>query len=181
MHMMTSKNKRQQGFSMVEVLVTVVILTVGLLGLVKMQASIVSNTQIARVRSLVALQANSMAAAMHTNSYWSSGGAPATISASGTTITEASGELSQDRDCYAAACTPTQLAAATLQTWVANLNASFPSYTAQITCVNAGTTPPACVINIGWTEKYVAVNRSTIASAGATQTATQQYRLHVIP
>jgi type IV pilus assembly protein PilV len=170
-----------QGFSMIEVMITLVVMTFGLLGVVKMQTAALANTQLARVRSLVALQAGSMAAAMHGNPFWSSGSAPASFSASGATITDASGQLNQTVNCATSACTPAQLAAADVQSWVAGLNARFPSYTAQISCVSSAATSANCIIKLTWAEKYVAVNRSTSLAAGAVQTSTQQFNLYVTP
>lgn len=170
------------GFSMIEVMAALVVMSFGLLGLAKMQTAALANTQLARVRSLVALQAGSMAAAMHGNPFWSSGSAPASFSASGTTIVDTAGQLSQTVNCTASACTPAQLAAADVQAWVAGLNARFPSYTAQISCVNAAAAAPAsCIIRLTWVEKYVAINRSTSLAANATQTSTQQFSLYVAP
>src|SRR5204863_9281896 len=62
------------GFSLLEVLVTLIVIAIGLLGLAKTQAAAVSNTQVSRVRSLIALQAESLAGAMHGNrGYWAAG------------------------------------------------------------------------------------------------------------
>jgi type IV pilus assembly protein PilV len=66
---------RAQGFSLVEVMVAVVVICVGLLGIAKMQAMAVSNTNMSRQRSLAAIEAASMAAAMHSNrEYWAGTG-----------------------------------------------------------------------------------------------------------
>lgn len=64
---------RTQGFSLVEVMVAVVVICVGLLGIAKMQAMAVSNTNMSRQRSLAAIEAASIASAMHSNrEYWAS-------------------------------------------------------------------------------------------------------------
>ena len=166
---------------MVEVLVTVVIVAFGLLGLAKMQAAALSNTQVSRMRSLIALQAGSLAAAMHGNKgFWAAGAAPATFSAQGTTISDASGVLTAASDCAASTCTAAQLAAYDVQSWVANMNAQFPDYTASVACTTAAGVPVSCAITLTWGEKYVAINRSTAASAAAL-TATQSFTLHVEP
>jgi type IV pilus assembly protein PilV len=61
------------GFSLVEVMVAVVVICVGLLGIAKMQAMAVSNTNMSRQRSLAAIEAASIASAMHSNrEYWAS-------------------------------------------------------------------------------------------------------------
>ena len=72
-----ARRRAQAGFSMIEVLVTVVVVSVALLGVAKMQAASVSNTQVARMRSLGALQAESLASLMHSDAaYWGSTSAP---------------------------------------------------------------------------------------------------------
>ena len=182
--MMAHTQHRSRGFSMLEVLVTLLIVSFGLLGLSKMQAAALSNTQIARTRSLIALQASSLAAAMHGNrGFWAiAGDAPTDVSATGSTITDAAGIFGTTANCgpaASAACTPAQLAAYDFQTWVSNMNNRFPSYTAAVQCTAAA--PVSCVINLTWNEKYVAINRGTAAAAGGTQAATQQFSLYVEP
>ena len=53
MQLTPTRGRAHAGFSMIEVLVTVVVIAIGLLGVAKMQAASVSNTQVARLRSLV--------------------------------------------------------------------------------------------------------------------------------
>lgn len=171
--------KGMRGFSLVEVLVTWVLIATGVLGMAKMQATALSNTQTARVRSLIALQAGSLAAAMRANpAYWAAGKAPATFSAAGTRISDPSGVLDDPVACATSLCTPAQLAAYDVQNWVATINAHFPSYAATVNC--STTAPVNCDIRLSWNEKQIAVQRSGAASA-AVQTATQRFTLHVLP
>jgi type IV pilus assembly protein PilV len=68
------------GFSLVEVMVAVVVICVGLLGIAKMQALALSNSNTSRLRSLAAIEAAGLAAAMHSNrEYWAGNLPPATI------------------------------------------------------------------------------------------------------
>src|SRR5262249_11240834 len=79
-----------RGFSLVEVMVALAITAVGLLGLAKMESLAVSSTQVASARSLAAIQASSLAAAMHANpGYWASGVVPTTP----TTVTMSGGVM----------------------------------------------------------------------------------------
>ena len=95
--MTTGRAGREAGFSMLEVLVTLVVVATGLLGFAKMQAAAVSNTQIARVRSLIALQASSLASSMYSNRhYWSQGLTPTTFSVAGGVVSDGTGYLDAD-------------------------------------------------------------------------------------
>lgn len=180
----------ERGFTLIEVLVAILVTAVGLLGLVKMEALAISNTQVASSRSLIALQASSLAASMHGNrAYWAAGVAPTSFSALGSVITDnLTGVLGQvGPNCATAAapaCKPAQLAAYDLQTWAANMTLLVPTYSASFTCTNSAGSQISCVITISWSEKYVALNRTTAtgsAASGGTQTATQSYSLYVAP
>lgn len=86
---------RAGGFTLVEVMVALIIIAIGTLGIAKMQALALSSTGASRSRALAAIEASSLAAAMHANrAYWaSSSSVPGTISVtmtSGATPTVAS-------------------------------------------------------------------------------------------
>jgi type IV pilus assembly protein PilV len=78
--------RRARGFSLMEVMVALVVSTVGLLGLAKMEALALSSTSVAGSRSLAAIEAASLAAAMHANpGYWAAGAAlPSVVITAGT-------------------------------------------------------------------------------------------------
>jgi type IV pilus assembly protein PilV len=61
------KTNSQNGFSMIEVLVTMVILAIGLLGVAGLQIASVRNTQVAAQRSIATQQAYDMAERMRAN------------------------------------------------------------------------------------------------------------------
>ena len=171
-------------------LVAILVVSLGLLGLAKMEALAISNTQISSSRSLIALQASSMAAAMQGNKgYWAAGVAPNTFSTAGSAVTDGTGVLNATVATCASTttptapvCTPAQLAAFDLQSWATGMAGQFPSYAANFTCNNLAGAPVSCTINIIWSEKYVALNRTTAtgsAASGGAQTATQSYTLYV--
>lgn len=69
----THPSRAERGFSLVEVLVALIIVAVGLLGIAKMDALVLSNSGISRQRALIALEAQSLAATMHADrDYWGS-------------------------------------------------------------------------------------------------------------
>jgi len=189
-----------RGFSLVEVLVTLIIMAVGLLGIAKIQALAYSSTGVANLRSLAAIQASSLASAMHADrAYWAAvGSAPAVTTVNGTVISDPTlstvppGGVAP-LGCVAAVggpppnCTPAQVAAADLQLWAQGLKAMLPSDSAAITCATA-TLPVTCTIQVQWTENSVAVN-STASTAAATNALngntaafqTPTYTLYVEP
>lgn len=175
-------NRRQaRGFSMVEVLVSMVIASIGLLGFAKLQAAVLSNSQTARTRSLVAVQTASLAAAMNANrAYWASTEAPARVSMRGGEVSDPDGVLSAEADCMDSGCTPAELAADDLQNWARTAQTQFPDHEASVACTAAPARPVQCVIDVSWSEKTVAINRSTAANAAA-MTSRQQYTLYVEP
>ncbi len=173
----------QRGFSMIEVMVTLLIVALGLLGVSKLQAASVSNTQVSRVRAMLSLQAGSLAAAMHANpAFWASGLAPASFTVAAARVTDASGVLNATLPAGACtgtadACTPAQMAALDVQNWASHLNAQMPTYSGTVAC--SATAPVGCRISLTWSEKYVATNTSTAAQG--TQTGTPAFTLFVTP
>ncbi|CAG9176564.1 hypothetical protein LMG23992_03312 [Cupriavidus laharis] len=180
---LASRAGRSAGFSMIEVLVTVVITAIGLLGLAKMQAAALGNTHVARVRSLIALQAESLATMMQANrAYWAAATVPARVVMQGNAVTEsgAGNPLNTPANCRDSACNPAQLAAADLQAWAAAMQARFPGYGAVLDCVNMAAPPVSCSVTVSWGEKYVAMHRNTALGAQA-QTSVQRFTLHIQP
>lgn len=173
MHLTTTpRGRAQSGFSMVEILVTVVVVSVALLGVAKMQAASVSNTQVARMRSLVALQAESLASLMHGNAaFWGGTTAPTSLSATGAGTAAA-------KNCASVTCVPAEMYAYDWANWVAGINSQIPTYAATVACTPAAT-PVTCLITITWTEKSVAINSS--AASAAVQQTSQPYTLLVTP
>ncbi|OBU88015.1 type IV pilus modification protein PilV [Chromobacterium subtsugae] len=172
------------GFSMLEVLVALVVISLGLLGIAGMQAAAINNTAIARTRSLGSIAAESMAAAMHANTaYWGNLSAAASntwsVNASGVTGTPS---LSQTVDCSASgtACSAANIAAYDVTQWGGNGGslATLPGGSGQIACAAASaSSPTACTITVSWLEKKSAVNAASVASG----VAIQSYQMVVEP
>jgi type IV pilus assembly protein PilV len=183
-----------RGFTLIEVLVALIVTSIGLLGIAKIQALVYANTGSASVRSLVAIQASGLAATMHANrQYWATGSAPPSIVITNTTIIESTNTLNTTAtnvsDCNLTGstvtipCTPPVLAAYDLHTWANGISALLPgaSPTTTITCPN--NTPINCVIQITWNEKTVSLNTQSAAgtTTGATGTFVPTYTLYVEP
>jgi type IV pilus assembly protein PilV len=179
---------RQRGFSLFEVMISLVIISVGLLGVAKMQALAMTNTSVASVRSLAAIEAASLAATMHENrAYWTTN-APATnangikVHGSGPTAAPtitAAGLTFPAADCTSASghaapyCAADKLAAYDLEEWSKAVRAVLPNYDATITCT--AVSPVSCTIAISWQERAVALTQQEADAQAAAAAAGTPY------
>jgi len=179
---------RNRGISLVEVLVALVVISIGLLGIAKMQALAMASTRGSSTRSLVSIEAASLASAMHANrKYWNAVSTTTTTFsvnlANGALVSPAPTDvqlLSPWVNCAAATCTPPAMALYDLLAWSAALGAVTNGSTASVTCTGQ---PAACTILIQWNENIMA---STNANAQditvtAAQAQTLSYSLLVEP
>jgi type IV pilus assembly protein PilV len=160
-------------------MVALIVLSVGLLGIARMQSLALSSTSVASQRSMAAIEAESMAASMHENrGYWTTGDhSGATITIQGATLAVATGAATLvaaiPTTCIPAQtspCTPAQLAAYDLQTWATDLKGILPGDQATIRCGTV--TPVSCTINIVWAETALAVNSTQAQIQTQLQTST---------
>jgi type IV pilus assembly protein PilV len=181
------------GFTLVEVLVALIITAIGMLGLAKIQALAYASTGNASQRSLAALEASSLVAAMRANrTYWSATTTPLTVSIAGgttaPTVTVSAGDTTLANTTYScvygatgtnAPCTPAILAAADLYQWATALNTLLPGVTGTVNCTTptAGAPVIGCTIQITWTERNAAINAQSQGNALASPT----YTLYVVP
>lgn len=177
---------RARGFSLIEVMVSVIVICVGLLGIAKMQALSLSSVSGSRLRALAAIQASSIASSMHSNrQYWFTT-APNTVTVVGTTVSSSDAALQTAAAAANAgtvcssptatsgsgpACDAPHLAAFDLVRWTAALNALLPNPNpnpiATISCPPAAGAPVNCKITISWNEKAVAINAQQNGTAAA--------------
>jgi len=86
----SSTGMRARGFTLLEVMVALVVTSIGLLGIAKLQALAYASTGSASMRSLVALQVAGLAASMHADrGYWSGNFVATPLTITGTTISDA--------------------------------------------------------------------------------------------
>jgi type IV pilus assembly protein PilV len=192
-----------RGFSLVEVMVAIVVICTGLLGIAKLQALALSNTGTARLRSLAALEAASLAAAMHSNrEYWAgtppisivvtpnpSPAPPTVVSTDAAMAATANADLGAafpalPQACVGnaasgAMCPALNLAAFDLAWWLTSLNALLPNPGATVNC--SPLAPAACTIQITWTESAVAMNSQQANAPNVQQFQTPTYTLYVEP
>jgi type IV pilus assembly protein PilV len=172
MHMKRGRpSVRMRGFSLVEVLVSIIVISIGLLGVAKIQALALSSTGTARMRSMAAFAAASLAATMHADrAYWASLTAdPAVaINVASATVTAADANLVT---APAGGCTTVspckitaQLAAQDLRDWLSSLKTTLPASanpTATINCQMPTGNPVTCAVHILWREHLVSTIYST--------------------
>jgi len=198
---------REHGFTLIEVMVAVLVITVGLLGIAKMEALALSNANTSRLRSLAAIEAAGLAASMHSDrAYWGGPSPPASVTVNPVNtpaITSSDGALQTQTTAYSGLlnplaqgaacvgssapgvqCTPVQIAAFDTVNWTRSLATLLPAPRAQIVC--AGGPPPSCTIQIQWTENAMAIaganeTGGSTWSAGYGQFALPTYLLYVEP
>ena len=160
--------RKQRGFTMLEVLISILVIMLGVLGLAGLQLLAISNTEAGRYQSLATTLASSMEAAMQGNiAYW--GTPPPTITVNGTTITN--GPAAYAGTCVGTVCSPTQMAYFDLLNWGTALASGLPSGQATITCP-ATASPAVCTLTLTWSEKNVALQAATGTETGSLATST---------
>lgn len=170
----TRARARHSGFSLVEVLVALLVFSVGLLGIAKMEAMALATTATSSRRSIAALEAASLGNTMHLDrGFWGSGLASGiVINVSGSTVSNLPGG-SSTTDCSAAAapCSNVLLATSDLNAWATNLAQVLPNDVATVQCNTS--TPLECSIQVQWSEQAVAMysGQAQSASTAATETA----------
>jgi type IV pilus assembly protein PilV len=162
-----------RGFSLIEVMVAVVVICVGLLGIAKMQSLAMSSTNMARMRSLAALEAASLASAMHANrSFWAGANGnpapPAVITYAGPPANTVTGlAVALPPVLPPASSSPTTIAEYDFGNWVTNLAQLLPGANATVSC--SGATPPVnCTITISWSENPVALTQQEAQQSAVT-------------
>jgi type IV pilus assembly protein PilV len=181
-HLKSAARRLSAAFTLVEVMVALIVLSIGLLGIASMQAMALSSTSNARMRSLAAIEAASFASMMHTNrAYWATS-APASFTVVDGVISNST--LKQSGvDCTSTTttCTPAKLAAYDTQRWATALGTVLPHPSATITCPVA-TVPMNCTIYITWAESAVSLTKQAAANASADAAFKKpDYTLYVQP
>lgn len=189
----TMKNSAR-GFSLIEMLVALLVISIGLLGIAKMQALALSNTSGGRLRAVAAIEAGGLVSVIASDrNYW--GTLPSALSitvAKGSSAPTISGStaLASTSSCNVAdsgniaPCTATQMAAYDLNSWAGEFQnvmngLGAGNYFAQVTCnaYTKGVTQVTCQVTVNWTEQNVLAN-STQSTTGM---AAPSYTLYINP
>lgn len=188
MHTMTPPiarwpQRRQTGFTLIEILVALLVITIGLLGVAMLQGVGVNNSHISYVRSVASIHVQNMAermraniSAVDANDYAGNVASPTIDYATITTTFDCRPDDSTKPAFTGAntACTPAQQAQADAVHWLASIGTDLPSGTGQVTCNDIDTTDanPCSVgsthtITVNWREKDMESN-AHIAKSFAT-------------
>lgn len=134
-----SKPHPQRGFSLLEVLISVVVLSVGLLGIAGLQVTGLRFAHAANLHYTASSQANDMADRMRANRVGVAAGAYNSISTISAT----------NPGCISTGCTPAQIASVDVAEWGASLSTLLPSGTGSVTGTGAGS---VFTITVSWSE-----------------------------
>lgn len=201
-----AKANRAFGFSLIEVMIALIITCVGMLGIAKLEAVVLSNTGSSRLRALVALEAASLADAMHADrDFWdgtSGGASPDWTTSMGVSVTVTAGTATFSATnsghlatalgtlpTCTATCNPVNLAAYDINQWAngptglgGGLAQVLKKSTSSISCIAATVLNPAtCTITINWSENTVAANQQEAQSGAPASFANETYTLVVQP
>lgn len=148
-------NRDQSGFTLLEVLVAIVVLSLGLLGLAGLQAATLRNNQIAYYRAIAVQQTYDMADRIRANQAGATAGAYNALTAI----------IPTDPDCVANTCSSADMAVADHSQWNNNNARMLPAGTGTVVAVAGGSFD----ITINWNEN---------TEAGSTG---QQFVTRVVP
>jgi type IV pilus assembly protein PilV len=123
MKIVTKKpGKDQQGFTLMEVLIAVLILSIGLLGLASLQANGLRSNFSSYARSQAVVLANDMADRIRANPTEAAAGSYNNITAT----------VASPPDCLAADCSTAQMVSFDIAAWYANLQGTLPLGTGSV-------------------------------------------------
>ncbi|MDW5443225.1 type IV pilus modification protein PilV [Polaromonas sp. SM01] len=129
----TSHRHQQHGVSLIEVLVSIVIASIGLLALAGVNASSIRYTKMSQYRGTATQLATDLGERMRANKVGAAGYALGTSFATQAALPSAAGTLCNS---YAVTCTAAQLAAYDLQTWQVVVRSQLPEGSAYIVYQN---------------------------------------------
>ena len=136
-----------RGFSLIEVLVALLILSFGVLGVAKMQLVGLRGTNDAYLQGQASLLVNSMAERIRANPYGLSEGAYLNLGYANLTCLSEKASCSDDMDGAAIDCTPAEMAQHDAVEWVCDVKTLIPGAIPGVTDSGGAT-----LIQIGWSQ-----------------------------
>jgi type IV pilus assembly protein PilV len=174
MHIMTMRKSRradrrarlQAGFSMIEVLISLVLIAVAMFGHAGLQLNAMKFAKGGASRTQAVFLSNELAERMEANKAGAHAGNYVVAGVSSTPATSAS-------DCMATACNSSALAAYDLAEWTTRIAATLPGSSWQITQPTVGTAtgaPSTYTILVNWQDRRANTNTTSYETAGTTET-----------
>jgi type IV pilus assembly protein PilV len=159
-----SQRGSQSGFSMIEVLISLVLIAVAMLGQAGLQANALRFGKSGALRMQAVFLSNELAERMESNKAGAIAGNYAIATASSTVLTSAT-------DCMVSACSSSVLAAYDLAEWTARATATLPSASWQVTQTVTGN-PSTYTIVVNWEDRRADASKTTYSTTGTTETFT---------
>lgn len=172
------KNKKiNKGFSLLEVLVSILIVSIGLLSTSYMLIKGASNAKTSSLRATAATQASSIASAMYANKiFWGQRNQDISFKSNKTDIESISSNIISSKSACGN-CTPSELAGFDLNNWITGLSTVLPNAKSEITCPSVATNKTrSCTIKITWSEVFFGGSDTNSSSATA---GDRDYFLHI--
>lgn len=167
----SNRGHRSGGFTLIEVLVTVVVLSLGLLGLAGLQVVSLTNNQTAYYRSIATQQANDMMDRMRAN-------------LNGISAGNYDNQTAANQGCLSSSCTAENMAKTDLFQWLANNAALLPSGSGAVRCCITGTIAAGnCACNTANSNRIfeVSVQWTERAATAGGNNATQSFVTRFAP
>lgn len=154
----------ERGFSMLEVLVSMLVIMIGALGIAGMQLLAITSTENARYQNVATMLGATLTANMQANvAYW--GTPPQTIIVTGATNTGGPAAFVGPCKGLTTSCNATQMAGYDLREWGIEVAKLLPSGKAEIKCPT-GNNPAICAVVVTWQERNVSLQDATGTEAG---------------
>lgn len=155
-------SRRECGFSMLEVLVSLVLIAIALLGMAGLQFSALKLSKGAIFRTQAVLLSQEIAERIESNKIGATTGNYAVPTVSSTPATAGT-------NCVSTTCDSTQLAAFDLAVWQARIAATLPGSSWQISNPVAGN-PSTYSVVVNWQDRRDNAGRTTYATTGTSET-----------
>ena len=152
----TPRIANQQGFSMLEILMTLFMLTLWMLASAGVQSASLQFNKAAQFRTQAVYFATDIAERMQANKTGATAG----------NYTYSGSSTDASPNCASTTCSPAELAAWDLGEWGARVTAALPNATASVTPLAVGN-PVTYTIVISWTDRR---NDRTYSTSGSTET-----------
>lgn len=191
MPIVNRSQKSALGFSLIEVLVSLIVISLGILGASGLLLKAMSNSKTSESRTVAAMQASSLANSMYANRlFWADTSKSISFQTDGETIvsqTNITADSTTNCNTSSAVCNAKQMAEYDVGQWKLSLNRALPGATSKVACQpSASNLPQNCLIDISWVEGFVnsstaSVNESTAIAETSATDGTRHFFLHVNP